>query len=104
MDPAHPLPAVADAASQSHLERRQHGTERAVFGAENDSRPQVRSANVSLYRRHGRFLPLLANLAEKSGSRSAFLTQQFVAAIAVIADRRTGDKYLRLFFCLCQSS
>src|SRR5271155_537246 len=96
MNPAHPLPAVSHAASHADLERREHAAERASFGAQHNSGPKMRGANVGLYSRSGRFFPLLANLSEKSRARRTFFTQQFIAAITVVANRGPGHENLGL--------
>src|ERR1022692_1177500 len=47
---------------------------------------------------HRPLLPLLANLREKPSAGRAFLAQYFIAAVAVVADRRPANKNLWFLF------
>ena len=90
------MPPVSGSAAQTQLERQQHSSERAAPGAEHDSCPDVCGANVGLHGGRGRFLPLPANLSQKSCARRTSLSQPFVAAVTVVADRRRANKNPRL--------
>ena len=94
---------VADAAAEAKFKRRQHGSKRAARGTEHDARPEVGSANVGLHGRRGRFFPVLANLREETRAWRALLAQNFIAAIAVIADSGATNEHLRPVFGLRQS-
>src|SRR5271156_1505378 len=96
MNPAHPLPAVSHAASHADLERREHRAQRTAFGAQHNSGPKMRRADVGLYGRRGRFFPSLASLSEKSRTRRTFFAQQFIATITVIANCGPGHENLGL--------
>ena len=103
IDPTHPLPAVSSSAAEAQLEGQQHRSQRAALRTEHNSRSQVRRANVGLNRGRGSFLPLLANLRQKSRARRAFLAQRFITAVAVVTNRRSANKNLGLLFGSGQS-
>ena len=103
INPAHPLPPVSASPAQSQLERQQHRAERSALRAEHDPGPQLCRANAGLHGGHGRFLPLPANLRQKSRARRASLSQHFIAAVAVVPDRGSANENLRFLLRLRQS-
>ena len=103
VDPAHPLPTVSNLSADAHLEGRQHFAQRSTVRGQNDPGTHLDGADARMGCGLRRGLPLAANVGEKSSTGLAFLVQNFVATVTVVADRRTADEHFRLVFGSCQS-
>ncbi len=94
-DPAEPLLAAADAASDTELERQEHPLERAAVVRQDDALTQMDDANARVTRGIGRSFPRSRDVGDEAGSELRFLGQDLVAAIAVGPDRGRADEYGR---------
>src|ERR1700751_1691920 len=103
INPAHPLLSVANPATDSQFERKQHLTQCATLRTEHDTGAKLDSANTRLGCRPGRGLPFAAHFRKKTRPRGTILLQQFIPPVAVVTDRRTTNENLWLLFCSGQS-
>ena len=96
-DPAHPLLARTEAAAEPELEREQHPLERAAVRGEHDAGADGHTADPGVGRRRRLRLPRDARprRGSRRRARSASVSA-LVAAVAVVADRRTRHEHLRL--------
>src|ERR1051325_11051537 len=94
--PTDVLAAAPDLPAYAELERREHLRQSAAFAAQDEAYAQVHDAHARLTRRERCLLPLSADLAQEALARSALFAQDFVAAVAVEADGRSGDEHARL--------
>src|SRR5579862_5940137 len=102
IDPAHPLMAIADSATQAQLERCQHRAEGSTFAAEHYARANLYGADASFDRGLGGCLPIAAKVGKKIRASRAALAQDFVASVSVVSNCRAAHEDLRLDFCLRQ--
>ncbi len=92
-DPAEALPPISQHTAQPQPEGRKHPPQRSACRAEHDPDPQVDDADPRRASGLGRRLPLAAELGEESAAEGAVLVQDLGAAVAVAADRGSGDQH-----------
>ena len=95
-DPAQPLPAAADPATQSQSKRGQHHRQGAAVAIEHDSEAQIHHANSRIERRLRRRLPVARDLRQETGSVATGLREYFVAALSIKTNRRSRQQHRRL--------
>ena len=86
-DPAEPLGAVTDTATDTELEERQLLLERTTGGVEHDAGAQVGQASAGRGDRSRLLLPLDRDEGGEVVSRRALLGDALIVGIAVVADR-----------------
>src|SRR6185503_11611056 len=94
-DPAHPLAAGAARTSESEPEREHQPGERAAPGGEHDAEPRMDDAHPLAGSGLGSRLPGARHVGQESVAGIALLVERLVAAIAVIADRRSTYEHAR---------
>jgi len=93
-NPAHVLAAAPDLAAQAQPEREQHLRERPASIAQGNPHPEPHDAHPRLVRRPARRFPFLANLGQESRTGGAFLVQNLISSVPVIADRGSAHQNL----------
>src|SRR5580700_1258133 len=97
-DPRHPLLAASQPPAEAQLEGRKHLRQRASLCRKNHSKSRDNRANAARLRAESFGFPVTASIGQKIVSAGARFSEDFVAAIAVITDRRGRDEYSRFLF------
>src|SRR5262249_60530862 len=92
MNPADPLPARSDRATESELERRQHLFQRPSFLVEDEADTHACESHAARFHPSCGFLPIDAQASEEVVAGRGTLVEFLVAAGAVESDGRRIDE------------
>src|ERR1700757_2465589 len=99
MNPTPPLPPASNLSTQPKTKRPQHFFDCAAMFTQHYAESQIHHSNAGDPDMCSR-LPLPANIGQESRARRTVLSQNVIAPIPVISNRRSANKISRRLFSL----